>query len=174
VLRLDALTKEACEIIRQERNNDISGLRTSFFLTREMQEDFYNNVVCNRNSNHRYFAIKMKNELIGMGGITNIEWENGLAEISLFIRKKYQHLGHGTRAVHELLEHGFNNMGLLNIYGETYLCSKAVDFWYKIIQKYEMYVTILPQRKFFLGECYDSIYFSIDAEAFKRWYYEDT
>lgn len=185
---LNCLKKEHCEIVRIWRNENIETLRTSFFLTKEMQEDFYNNIICNRNSNHRYFGIYEYNgisreglliapeememfandKLVGMCGITNIEWENGLGEISLIINPEETRQGYGKQSVLILLNKAFNEMRLSNIYGEVYECNKNIGFWKKIIKLLNAYKTILPQRKFYNGKFYDSLYFNIDCNNYKK------
>ena len=163
---LDCLSLEDCETARYWRNKNIETLRTPYFLTKEMQEDFYKNVICNRDSKLRYFAIRdiEKNGFfIGIGGIINIEWENGLAEISLIIAPDCTSQGYGKQAVKLLLDKAFNEMRLNNIYGECYECNKNIEFWKKIIKYYDCYNTILPNRKFFNGKYYNSLYFNISC-----------
>jgi hypothetical protein len=54
-MKLGALIKEELELVRGWRNEEMQFLRTPYFLTKEMQEDFYRDVICNRQSEHRYF-----------------------------------------------------------------------------------------------------------------------
>lgn len=176
------------EIIRKWRNNARESLRTPGFLNYEMQQEFYNNIICNKNSKYKYYGIFVIDEekqkhieevalkslkspginfdyckiLVGMGGITNIEWENRIAEISLIIGPQYTKKGIGKKAVSLLLDEGFNNLGLYNIYGEVYQCNKNIKFWYKEIEKYKAYKTTLPCKKYFNGIHYNSIYFNFN------------
>ncbi len=68
--------------------------------------------------------------------------------------------GFGETALYKLLEQGFNFLGLQNIYGECYLCNPSVDFWYKMVDLYNGFYTILPKRKFWEGIMHDSLYFN--------------
>lgn len=182
-VKLGDLNMQQCEEVRQWRNKLEGVLRTPFFLTDKMQQDFYNNVVSNRNSNNRFwgvyvtesldnsFAVDTKtiamrrvNEFIGMIGFVGIEWENRLAEISMIINPQLHSKGIGKKAFSLLLENGFNHLNLNNIYGEVYLCNPAVEFWVKELAKYNGRHTTLPNRKYFEGKYYDSIYFNFNRE----------
>jgi hypothetical protein len=178
---LGDLNMQQCEVVRQWRNKLEGVLRTPFFLTDKMQESFYNNIICNRNSNNRFFGVytfesldsslaintktmqaRRVNEFIGMVGLVNIEWENGLAEVSMIINPNLCNKGIGSQALDLLLDKGFNHMNLINIYGEVYECNSAVNFWVKQIKKYDAYTTTLPSRKYFDGKYFNSVYFNFN------------
>lgn len=160
-MKLRSLTLEDMEKVRQWRNNNLEALRTPYVLTKEMQEEFYKKVIISRDAKVRLWAIDVGDELIGMGGLMNIEWENRLAEISILIDPKKWKMGYGSEAVHLILLEGFNNINVENIYGECYLCSPSVEFWKKISLKYNAYTTRLPKRKYWKGNYWDSLYFNI-------------
>lgn len=177
---LDVLNLGACNIVREWRNKLPETLRTPFRLTYEQQVNFYESVVCNRNSKHRYFGIFIKDfsadpkcedffndKIIGMGGITNIEFENGLGEISLILGPEFIGKGFGSQAVKLLLDVGFNQLRLNNIYGECFKCNKNIGFWEKQIKKYNAVTAILPSRKYYNGEYYDSLYFNFNEIDFE-------
>jgi RimJ/RimL family protein N-acetyltransferase len=153
---LRALTQADCEQVRLWRNQNLQYLRTPYLLTEEMQAGFYDNTVCNRYVNSRWWGIH-NGKLIGMAGLTDIAWENGTAEISLILNPKETGKGHGEAAVNLLLEQAFAFMGLRNIYGECYECNPAAGFWRKMIPAH---TAMLPQRKLWRGKYYDSLYFS--------------
>jgi RimJ/RimL family protein N-acetyltransferase len=153
------------------RNDKMETLRTPYFTSVEMQEEFYKEVVSNRNSKHRYFAITNKIYIdiifIAFGGITNIEYENSIAEISLIVNPEYVNKGYGTESAECLLKYAFGNMNLGNIYGECYKCNETgVKFWEKLTDKYNGYKTMLPSRKFYNCEYWDSLYFNINRNDF--------
>jgi len=104
-------------------------------------------------------------ELVGMGGLCGIQWENRLAEISLILDPYVCCKGLGSEAVDLLLLEAFGNMGLKTIFGECYMCNPAWQFWKKMKTKYSGQETILPNRKLWEGRYYDSLYFSIDADS---------
>jgi len=182
---LDVISAEDCEKVRQWRNKLPATLRTPYNLTYEQQQDFYKNIICNRDSKHRYFGIYIKKEnkligktyedakyepvqtdepiFIGLGGITNIQWENGLGEISLILGADWIGRGYGKQAVRLLLEKAFKDMRLNEIFGECYECNPNLKFWEKIIKEYNGYETELPSRKFYNGQYYNTLYFSINC-----------
>lgn len=167
---LDVLTLADCEQVRKWRNAEPAGLRTPHLLTVEQQAAFYRDVVCNPHSDHRYFAIRPDgslDQLIGMGGLTFISAENGLAEISLVIDPDMRQLHKGERAAEDLLRFAFQRMRLQTVFGEVYMCNPAVAFWTKVTEKHEGYMTTLPRRKYWNGQLWDSLYFSISAERAK-------
>lgn len=168
-MRLTAITLEQCEIVRLWRNEILETLRTPYPLTKEMQEAFYRETVCNRNSPHRYYAIMDdKGLFVGMGGITHITWESRIGEISLIIDPSLREKGYGEKAVDLLLDAAFNQMGLNCVYGECYSCNEANIFWGHITNKYHGTGVMLRARKFWNGKFWDSLYFSIDADDFRK------
>ena len=162
---LKELTREDCEHAREWRNQCLETLRTPYALTEEMQSEFYDNVICDRNSPHRYWGVHDKNDvLIGLGGITYIQWENSIGEISLILDPEKRGNGLGTSAVDELLKKAFKQIGLKTVFGECYTCNKAgVEFWIKIRDKYKGTSVMLPNRKLWDGRHYSGMYFSIDT-----------
>ena len=176
-MKLEPLTKEQCERVRIWRNQIPESLRTPYPLTGEQQEKFYEEVICNRNSAHRYWAIVGETEicghkrscvLVGMGGLINIEWHNRLAEISLIINPKLRDKGYGEKTVDLLLDQAFNYLNLQTVFGECYLCNPSWEFWGDITDKYNGKTLHLPKRKFWKGTYYDSLYFSIDKVDFNK------
>lgn len=162
-MKLDALSREQCQHVRLWRNEEPQFLRTPYFLTEKIQDEFYDNVVCNRDSKHRYFSIIEGDYfLIGMGGITNIEWENRTAEISLIINPEYRGKGYGRKAVDLLIKQGFGEMGLYSIYGEVYDCGNY-QFWRKLVEEKIGYYTNLKHRKMHQGFLYGSTWFCFES-----------
>ena len=165
---LDALTAADCDLVRHWRNQSARDtLRTPVMLTTEMQAEFYREIVCNRHSLHRYFAMvdssAGRRELVAMGGLTNIAWEDGITEISLIVDPQRQRRGIGRAAVQRLLDEAFGRLRLSAVYGEVYQCNPAVDFWRRIVDEHGGSVVVLPVRKFALGRHWDSLYFTIRA-----------
>lgn len=173
-MQLTCLTKENCEQVRQWRNLDISIYRTAYLITREMQEQFYNDVVCNRKSEHRYWAIMHEiseitnSQFIGMVGLCNISLENRNAEISIVIDPKLRRQGLGIEALNLLLDKGFNELNLENIYAETYMCNPDFKFWDSMTVKYKTRNTILANRKYANGQYWDSLYINFNKNTYKR------
>jgi len=178
-MKLDVLDLQQLQEVRKWRNAEPQFLRTSYMLTEEMQEDFFNNVISDRDSKHRYFAIVnpaiepqieqsvrkygkgyvLPEDFIGMGGLTNIEWENGCAEISLIINPEYRGKGYGIKAVDLILNEAFYSMRLCSVYGEVYDCGNTI-FWKKTFEKHEHYYVKLKDRKHWHSQLWDSMWFS--------------
>ena len=167
MIYLDTLKREDMESIVEWRNQNLEGARTSKPLTLEEQLDFYDTEICNRNSRHRYWAIKYEvdGQLLGITGLTYIEWENNRAEISLMIDPDNRQIGYGKEALHVLLGKGFNEMGLQNIYGEVYTCNQSLKFWEKVFKRYNASVALLANTKYWRGY-HNSLWFNINIKDY--------
>jgi RimJ/RimL family protein N-acetyltransferase len=160
VIEFKNLTKDVAIRAAAWRNANLQALRTNLPSTRASQLRFWRNL---RKSPHKYWGIYSDNEAVGIAGLTNIT--EGDAEISLLIDPMKRIQGLGGRAVTVLLYIGFNQMKLDFIYGECYLCNTACEFWKKIIRGDNVRWSTLPDRKYWEGNWYDSIYFSIARKA---------
>lgn len=154
-------------------------LRTAFPLTLEQQQAWYQQVVCNRSANARYWGIEIQKKftklgfgaldeekpvLIGMGGVENIQDSNRLAEMSLLIDINWKHLQRD--AAIETLREGFNRYNLENIYTEDYECSRDFQGWLDFSNEFKARIARLPNRKFWDGKYYDSMYANFNREEF--------
>jgi len=160
MIYFDALTESDCEQIRKWRNRDIAGARTPFLLTEEMQRDFYFDEVSNRDSKHRFWAIRIESltthNLVGIAGLSNIEWENGCAEIALMISPDERRKGYGREAIELLKLWGFARMGLKVIYAQVYGCNPDVAFWEKLDYTF---LCTMPSRKLWDGKRWPIYYY---------------
>jgi RimJ/RimL family protein N-acetyltransferase len=144
-MRLDTLTLEQCELVRQWRNapDVLPMLRTREPLSEEQQAAFYRDVVCNPASNHRYYALiatrlgydsdlepTRRDVFVGMGGLTYLDRVPGEGEISLILGPDFRRDGHGTRAAHALRAEAAQ-LGLTWVVGEVYNRNPARAFWAK-------------------------------------------
>jgi hypothetical protein len=160
-LLFEALTENGAEAARRWRNESLETLRTPFPLTVEQQKAFYQSLQ-ERNSPHRYWQLS-EDYIVGVVGLTNIDYINGHAEISLIISPNKRGRGIGKEAVRLVLDQAFNYMRLMTVYGEVYKCNRGIEFWEKVISLYRGYTTMLPDRKLWKGMYYGSLYFSIGA-----------
>lgn len=158
-MHLDALMIFDAEALRRWRNQDIAAYRTPFRLTAEMQENWYLETVCDREAPHRYWGVYEGTDLVGVVGLVNIEWENKTAELSIVIDPDRRFKGRGEESLKMLLREAFMFLGLNTVYGECYKCSPSITFWRSMINKYALYSTMLPDRKFSDGIFWDSVYF---------------
>lgn len=164
-MKLTAPTRSDCERVRLWRNEVLETLRTPFPLTEEQQVGFYNKTICSKNSPHRYWSIIDSGQLVGFGGITNIEWPNRIGEISLIIAPEFRKQHLGDDAVFYLLYEAFYVLNLKTVFGEVYMCNSAVDFWKKSTGQYGATWCVLPNRKYANGKFWNSLYFSIDRDG---------
>ena len=170
LLKLAPLNVLDVEEIRRWRNLDISPLRTSFPLTDQMQQEFYRNTVCNRQATSRHWRLENdEGALVGMGGFNPIQWENGLGEITLIMHPDKRGFGYGSTAVALLLEEAFDRMRLAVVCGEAYWNNPlTVEFWAGITKAYGGVTVRLPSRKFWNGQHWDAMYFSVGAEQYRK------
>ncbi len=164
-LKVDALNLQDVEQVRRWRNERLETLRTPFLLTKEMQEEYYLEHVCNRDCRERFWAIRDKGQLIAQVGFVRIEWENHLAEISNMCNPGQLHRRMET--VKMQLAEGFENMGFSNIYFEAYYCDPALNFWQEVATSFNADTAILKNRKFWAGRYWDSFYFNISAGQYQ-------
>jgi RimJ/RimL family protein N-acetyltransferase len=155
---------EDAALVSAWRNDARQTLRTTGFSTIDLQEKFIESL---DPKVHRFFSFLDGGSLVAFGGLTDIQWENRMAEISLIVDPDCQRSGFGSEAVDMILDEAFNKLNLNTVFGECYKCNPAVDFWFRLVQKYEGHTSILPNRKFWNGEYHDSLHFSIDAEAYR-------
>lgn len=168
-MRLVAPHKDVvCRDVLNWRESCPESLRTPHPLNYQQQERFFDDVICDMDSNHKYFEIfdvhpdfpTIGPTPICFGGLTNIDWHNRNAEISLIVDPNLQGKGYGQKAVKLLLDYAKNRMQLSTIYGECYMCSKAVKFWQMLADN----TVILPRRKWWDGKYWDSLYFTFFLE----------
>lgn len=58
--------------------------------------------------------------MVGACGLTSIDWMNRRAEFSIYIAPDFQKQGMGCLALRSLLLHAFQNLGLDQIWGESF------------------------------------------------------
>ena len=178
---LKPLCLDDMELVRRWRNEIPETLRTPYMLTEEMQEDYYRDVICNRNGNTRYWGFWQEviprewdkdlgpdktQWLFGYGGIENIRWEDRQGEISILIAPDYRNKGYGAEGVELILNQAFMFMNLDRVYGECFHSSVAVEFWIKMVAEYRGFQTSLPDRKYFNGTYWSSFYFMFSKEEY--------
>ena len=201
MIELRPLSADDMETVRVWRLGCPETLRTPYMLTKEMQQQYYRDVICNREGHTRYWGLwrrvvnggvrmtdprigpvgytQSEYVFIGYGGLENISWENGNAEISLLIGPEYRKQGYGREAVKLFLGQAFDVMRLHSVYGECYLCGPW-RFWDGLISNaygngsfdgiddYAEHYQFLPCRKLWNGVHYDSYYFTFTGGAYEN------
>lgn len=168
---LKPLSLADLEQIRRWRNQLMPAWRTPYMLTEKMQEDFYTNVVNNRQSNMRLWGFwaeeKWAEIFIGDGGIENISLENRTGEISILIGPDYRGRGYGAEAIRLILKQGFDVLNLDVVWAECYLCNESIAFWKKMARQYQCEEYQLPYRKFWEGRYWPAMFFYFVREICK-------
>lgn len=80
-------------------------------------------------------AIDMRQ--VGVCGLTSIDKQNQRAEFSLYIHKEEQSQGFGHSALFTLLRHGFEDLNLIRIWGETMDGNPAIEMFQSLGLKHE-------------------------------------
>ena len=76
-------------------------------------------------------------KLIGVCGLTSIDWVNRRAEFSLYIGPEHGKKGYGESALRKLLRIGFDVLNLNCIWGESFHGNPAIEMFKRIGFKYE-------------------------------------
>ncbi len=113
----------------------------------------------------KMYSIREDARVVGVCGLTGINLANRNAEFSLYIATPFQGCGLGKKALLTLLAHGFRNLGLRSIWGETFANNPAQKTFREIGMQED---GIRRQFYFKDGEFWDAILFSIlDDEFFE-------
>jgi RimJ/RimL family protein N-acetyltransferase len=135
-------------------------LRTSYPLTVEQQGAFYHNSVCNRTADSRWWGAWDNDTYIAMVGLTGIQRENRIAEISYLPSMTFD-----EETLDALLAVAKNELNLKTVYAEVYECSPFFEHWSKYASRKHAYMVGLPSRKYWKGLYYGSLYLSFNVEA---------
>lgn len=80
----------------------------------------------------KMYMIEAEGKSVGVAGLTSIDLWNRRAEFSLYIAPGFQGLGYGSKALQTLFDHGFRNLGLNCIWGETFEGNPAARIFEKL------------------------------------------
>lgn len=84
-------------------------------------------------SSIRMYKIMVdSNQLVGVCGLTSIDYVNSRAEFSLYIGSEYQYNGYGEMALRALVEHGFFVLNLNCIWGEAFDRNPAIRMFKRV------------------------------------------
>ena len=169
---LGPMSLAAASLAREWRNRpDVRpGLRTALMLTENQQDEWYQKVVCDRRADSRWWAVGAGVETLAVAGLTGIQPENGLAEISLIVSPEYRGGGLGSESVSLILAEAFDRMRLVTIFGECYLCNgDAANFWMARVAAHRsgQHSLYIPRRKFWDGKLWDALLFCFTVEGWR-------
>lgn len=112
----------------------------------------------------RMYVIVMKaagkTEPVGVCGLTSIDWRCRRAEFSIYTGPEFHKKGIGGHALSILLSHGFDNLGLNLIYGETLAGNPGIKLYERLGFQKEG-----TRRQFYFkdGKAVDAHLYSITA-----------
>lgn len=84
-----------------------------------------------------FSIVTTSSQPVGVCGLTSIDKHNQTAEFSLYIAPKEQSKGYGKDALWSLLNHGFFDLNLNRIWGETFDGNPALDMFIDLGMKEE-------------------------------------
>lgn len=135
-------------------------------MTLKQEEDFIRK--SNAQENAYFFAIRLKNKLIGSMSIFSINTHDGTAETGAMIGLSFADKGYGTEAKQLLLDFAFNMLGLRKIYSRVYSYnerSRAYSFKCGYVQE-----ATLPEKKLYQGIFWDEWILSITKNQWEENY----
>jgi RimJ/RimL family protein N-acetyltransferase len=130
---LGALNWEVAEYARHWRNDPriMRWCRQTDFISEAEQEAWFKRQ--SEDPSIRMYAVKVDHpdgyDVIGVCGLTSIDWTARRAEFSLYIEPDSQKLGHGRDALLALFDHGFNGLNLNQIWGEVLIGNPALNLF---------------------------------------------
>lgn len=145
-VELHPLDRTYCEIIRSWRNDPAiyTWCRQSDVITDMEQLTWYDRQAVDQTI--KMYAIKTdvdsirlrkEKSIVGVCGFTSIDRLNQRAEFSLYIAPEYHRKGFARRALTTLFTHGFMNLNLNLIWGETFQGNPAAKLFEEIGMKKE-------------------------------------
>lgn len=114
-----------------------------------------------------YEVLRDFDELVGVCGLTDIDHVNQRAEFSLYVFKSFQERGLGKAALKTLVSHGFQNLNLNMIWGETFYDNNAASMFERIGFEQEG-----TRKNFYFrdGRFIDAKLYSVSREKWKSLY----
>ncbi len=131
-LELAPIDSTDCEMIRKWRNDQEiwQWTRHSDFISDADQRDWFESQ--RKDPATRLFKIAHRHVAIGVCGLTNIDHLHRRAEFSIYIGPEYQKRGYGRAALKLLLAHAFLNVGVAQVYGESFVGNPAIKLFEEI------------------------------------------
>jgi RimJ/RimL family protein N-acetyltransferase len=80
----------------------------------------------------RMYVVEAGNEIRGVCGLTSVDHVNRRAEFSLYIAPSHQKLGYAEKALKTLCLHGFRNLNLNCVWGESFEGNPAMAMFEKL------------------------------------------
>jgi UDP-4-amino-4,6-dideoxy-N-acetyl-beta-L-altrosamine N-acetyltransferase len=164
-IKLGTINPEHLETLRRWRNEPEiwAWCRQSDLISFIDQEMWYRQLAEDPRSK-MYLVLNEQRTPVGVCGFTDIHPLHRRAEFSLYIAKEYQKRTYGKKTLLTLFKHGFQNLGLNVIWGETFLGNHAAKVFENLGMESEG-----TRKQFYFkdGEFIDAFLYSITAEKWK-------
>lgn len=111
----------------------------------------------------KMYSIWLDREWIGVCGLTSINWQNRNAEFSLYLAPPFRGKSLSKPSLATLFFHGFKNLGLKSIWGETFENNPARKIFRDIGMSEDG-----RRRQFYWkdGHFWDAILYSVLSDEF--------
>ena len=119
---LAALEREHCRKLGEDYEYDFENPAESLNLgySVEEAEKWYDDIQKDSGKHIRLGIFLLNGTIIGDIGLQNVDWKNRKCDIGVgFSKLEHRNKGYGSEAVALLLEHAFNNMGLIRVEAST-------------------------------------------------------
>lgn len=159
------IEREDLSQLRDWRNSPGIRSRSREFkpLTMADQEKWFSSY----NNSNIMFAIEAKGKLIGVCGLTHIDWKNRSAELSWYIGDgNFRAKGLGGHIIYLLCSYAFNEIGLARFWGEVYEIDNKIILMYRSLG-FHIDGTI-RNTYWWNGQWYPSVFISIMADEWAR------
>jgi hypothetical protein len=129
------------------------------------QEEWFKQISLARPPQDIMFCIEAENRLIGVCGLTHIDWKERHAEVSIYIGDSIMRSkGYAEQSIAFLLDYGFKTLGLHRIYAMIYEYNEvSIKLFEKCDFKYEG-----KHRKahFYNGQFWDELIYGILSDEY--------
>ena len=159
-MTLEAMTLADAQAARAWRNDRPDAMRTPYPLSQADQQAWY------LDHDGRFFSIVEDDLLAGYGGIQHVQWESRIGELSLLMDPAVDH--HRAEALDLILTYAFDTMRLDTVFAEVYECNRDLSWWQHVACGPECTTARLPNRKWYQGRYWGSLYISFDRRSYEN------
>lgn len=127
IVNFRALERKDLRQLRDWRNADFmrKASREYRLLSMEHQKRWFDSLFTKTPENIMFGIVDKKGKLIGVCGLTWIDWKNSKAEASIYIGERaWQRKGAATDALKTLVKYGFASLNLHRIYAVIFEFNK--------------------------------------------------
>jgi RimJ/RimL family protein N-acetyltransferase len=104
--------------------------RQTDLITIDEQAKWYQKI--NEDASIKMYSIYYDNNTIGVCGFTSVNHIHNTAEFSIYVAPEHQRKGFAESALKTLLSHGFEDLNLNRIYGETFEGNPGIKLYKKL------------------------------------------